>query len=423
MDHFDYIIVGAGLGGLSLAKELSKRNKKVLMLEKGRWLDQKKFGSIAYAATFYEKASLAKSRQGMPIYRCFGVGGTSLVTCNNAVEPSDDEIDRWGIDIRGALLEAKQEYGVSTKGFPIGKASRKIMDAANSLGYDMHIMPKFGAQSKCRACGACVTGCKYEAKLTALDFLNGAKRDNITIVSNFSVEKVMSSSGKVTGITGSRFLKKQSYSADKIVLSAGGLGTPVILQRSGIDAGNNLFVDIFNQTYGEVDAYNQSAELSMSVLCDTFHTQDGFIMSPFVDNFASFYPVDGFKNHFKIFKTKKMMGIMTKIRDENVGRVLPNGKIDKTPTQRDLETLQKGHEKAKEILVQCGAKPSTIFQTKPRGAHPGGTASIGKVVDNNLETPIKNLFVCDTSIFPYAPGFPPVLTLIAVTKWFANNQN
>jgi choline dehydrogenase-like flavoprotein len=46
-NNFDYIIVGAGLSGLSLAKELSMRNKKVLLLEKGRTLPYSPYQNIS----------------------------------------------------------------------------------------------------------------------------------------------------------------------------------------------------------------------------------------------------------------------------------------------------------------------------------------------------------------------------------------
>ena len=35
----------------------------------------------------------------------------------------------------------------------------------------------------------------------------------------------------------------------------------------------------------------------------------------------------------------------------------------------------------------------TLVATSLKGAHPGGTAAIGDVVDNNFETQIKNLYV------------------------------
>jgi choline dehydrogenase-like flavoprotein len=54
-----------------------------------------------------------------------------------------------------------------------------------------------------------------------------------------------------------------------------------------------------------------------------------------------------------------------------------------------------------------------------QGAHPGGTASIGKVVDKDLQTKVDNLFVCDASVFPTSPGLPPILTIVALAKRLA----
>jgi len=417
-DQYDYIIVGAGLCGLSLARELSKKNKKILVLEKGTYV--RKLGAIPYLINVYDKAALSRSKQGVIIYRAFGVGGTSLVCCGNAVEPSKNEIARLGIDITKELQETKKDCKVSTTSFPIGRASLKIMEAANSLGYDMQIMPKFGALSKCVACGDCELGCRHGAKWTALEFLWDANKSNITIVPHVTVEKVISTAGKVRGVVGKSFLfKKRTFFADRVILAAGGIGTPIILQRSGVDAGNNLFVDLFNMTYGFNKSFNQHHELAMSVVCTKFHEKEGFVLSPFMDNLIGLFSTIGMEDIWKTLKFRRLLGIMTKIDDENIGRVHQDGAIDKEPTAKDLEKLRKGNDIARQILGQCGVEPATIFVTKPHGAHPGGTAVIGSVVDKNLETRIKGLFVCDASVLPFAPGIPPMLMLIALAKWFA----
>ena len=160
----------------------------------------------------------------------------------------------------------------------------------------------------------------------------------------------------------------------------------------------------------------------MSIVCTKFKKQDGFILSPFIDNTASFYPLKGFKNNFKIGKIKKHMGIMTKIADDNSGRVYRNGKVDKTPSKQDRSKLLKGHTMAKEILLNCGVNPKSIFTTKPRGAHPGGSAAINSVVDKNLETLLPHLYVCDASVLPDSPGLPPLMTLLALSKHFVKSQ-
>lgn len=415
--YYDYIIVGAGLCGLSLAKELSQMNKRVLLLEKGRYV--KRLGSVLDLMDVYDKAAFSYSKQGFGILRAFGVGGTSLVCCGNAIEPSKEEVSRLGINILGELDEAKNECNVSTTSFPLGRVSMKMKDVFNALGYEMQIMPKFGAVGSCVSCGDCVLGCRYGAKWTALEFFKKSKRENIDVVSRFTVDKVLSKNGKATGVVGRGFMvPRSSFFSERIILSAGGVGTPVILQHSGMEAGNNFFADLFNITYGYHDFLNQHRELAMSMVCTKFREKEGLVLSPVVDNVMGLLSTIEVKDFFKALKFSRLLGIMTKIADDGEGKVHENGSIDKEPTKRDLDRLRKGSGIAQQILIQCGVKPETIFVTKPRGAHPGGTAAVGSVVDKNFETKIKGLYVCDASVLPFAPGIPPMLMLIALTKWF-----
>jgi len=416
--EYDYIIVGAGLSGLSLARELTRKHKKVLILEKGGFVD--KLGSLLRTFTFYDcKLALTGSRQGVKIYRAFGVGGTSLVSCGNAIEPSAEDCAKLGIDIRAELIEAKKDSCVRQDGLTIGKASMRIMQEANKLGYDMFPMPKFSNSGKCASCGNCVIGCSYYSKWTARDCLADMQDKNYSLITGFSVNKVISQNGRAVGIEGVRGAKKESFFSDKIILAAGGIGTPIILQKSGLDAGRNLFVDLFNVTYAVSGEFNQQKELTMSAVCAKFHASQGFVMAPFVDNLIGFFSGVSPRYLRNVFRLNKLIGIMTKIADENIGRVYQNGAVDKAPTETDLKKLKRGSDLAKEILIKCGADAKSIFVSNPIGAHPGGSAAIGKVVDNQLETRIKGLYVCDASVLASAPGLPPMLTLVALTKWFA----
>ena len=98
---------------------------------------------------------------------------------------------------------------------------------------------------------------------------------------------------------------------------------------------------------------------------------------------------------------------------------MPDGKISKPITKRDRKRLQEGSSLAKEIMSKAGARKNSFIDSKIQGAHPGGAAAIGKVVDNNLQTKVDNLFVCDASVLPIAPGLPPILTIIALAKRLA----
>jgi choline dehydrogenase-like flavoprotein len=74
---------------------------------------------------------------------------------------------------------------------------------------------------------------------------------------------------------------------------------------------------------------------------------------------------------------------------------------------------------ATEILVKAGVRRERVKKKLRGGVHPGGSAAIGEVVDHNLETQIANCYVCDASVLPVAPGLPPILTILALSKRLA----
>ena len=111
-----------------------------------------------------------------------------------------------------------------------------------------------------------------------------------------------------------------------------------------------------------------------------------------------------------------MLGLMTKIADDSSGKIESNGRICKPITKNDWRKLEKGVELSKNILRQAGANPRSFLTTEVRGAHPGGTAAIGKTVNKEFETEINGLYVCDSSLLPASLGNPPVLTIVALAK-------
>ena len=111
---------------------------------------------------------------------------------------------------------------------------------------------------------------------------------------------------------------------------------------------------------------------------------------------------------------------MVKTSDECKGYVDDDGEVFKTNTIQDIRYLAEGVATAGFILEKAGVDPSTIGSTVYRGAHPGGTAKIGEIVDSNQETKIEGLFVSDASVLPISPGKPPILTILALSKRLAD---
>jgi choline dehydrogenase-like flavoprotein len=421
---YDYLIVGSGAGGATLAKELAQRKKDVLVVESGKI--EEKVGEFDIASKFYDGDHLLripkKSREGVIIWRTLMAGGSTVVSCGNGIRCLEKELNELGINLQEEFVQAEKELQVA----PISErllsnGSKKIRQAATDLGINMELMPKIINPEICRKCGNCVLGCVKGAKWTALNYLKSAMNDGCEVVFESNVKKVITENGRVKGIMIIGKSGRREILAKKVILSAGGIGTPIILQNSGIEgAGTNLFVDLFLNVYGstEDERLNQVFEPAMTLVSMDFHKSKGFLISPFVNHPNSVkYLEFGLKGF--AMSDKKTLGLMVKTADDPIGHVYPNGRVSKPVTENDRKRLKEGGDVAKRILQKAGAKSIKI--SRLQGAHPGGTAAIGKVVDKDLQTKIDGLFLCDASVLPVTPGLPPILTIVALAKKLAKS--
>jgi len=421
--QYDFVIVGSGAGGAALARELAVRGRSVLVLERGK-LEQK-VGTYKDAGRFYDISSKLtnmprKSKEGVVLWRAFMAGGTTVVSCGNGVRCLEDELGALGIDLKEEFAEAEQEMRIAA--IPeelLSEGSKKIRWAANELGYKMEPMPKFLNAASCRKCGQCVFGCVDCAKWTALDYLKEAASKGVEIRYETTVDEVLIKNDKAEGVVARQLKRREKIMAEAVIVAAGALSTPVILQKSGFsNAGSGLFADLLVNTYGVTDGINQVNEPVMALVNHDFYKDRGFILSPFINCSSKVRFMElGMKG--MTMPAKKLLGIMTKTRDDPSGSVYADGSISKPVTKNDWQRLKEGSDIAREILVKAGASSKSILVSKPQGAHPGGTAAIGVVVDSNLATEVEGLFVCDASVLPIAPGLPPILTIVALSKRLA----
>jgi choline dehydrogenase-like flavoprotein len=417
----EVIIVGSGAGGATLARELGRRGKEVLLIEKGKYEQQ--IGTVRDALRFYDGNKLtrvpANSKEGVKLYRTFMAGGSTVVSCGNGTPCLQSELAEFGVHLEEELAEAAAEMNIAP--IPddlLSEGSERIMWASKELGYAMEPMPKFIDSSECGKCGQCACGCARGAKWTALDYLEEAEAKGVDIVYRTTVERVLTQNGRAVGVMGVGPRGEVEYSADVVVLCAGGLGTPVILQRSRIDdAGRGLFMDLLVNTYGITDGINIAHEPMMALVDHEFHQDKGFILSPFISN-RLLRAIELGPSGLTL-PTRRLLGLMTKTADDRAGQVFADGTVSKPVTKADWVRLREGSEIATEILVKAGADRKSILVSKPQGAHPGGTAAVGEIVDQDLQTEINNLFVCDCSVLPEAPGMPPIVTIVALAKRLA----
>jgi choline dehydrogenase-like flavoprotein len=428
---YDVIIVGTGAGGATVAHELSDKGLNILILEKGIEHPSGTAAKHIKNTTLIMPLS-SEDKEDRENYEFLkypaelmnieGVGGTTPVSLANACyactscykNSATAQFKVHDLELFEELLEASRDLKVgSLPAEKMGPTTRRVIEEGEKLGYFMEPMPKFIDFDKCDGCGLCILGCTKGAKWDATDFIEEMREseNNTEIISDFTVLQVLHNNDSVVGVEGiDPEGTKFTYSAKNVVVAAGALNTPKILINSGITAhvGTGLFTDLFITIGGYLKDANLNTEIPMGVKSEF----GPYFLSPHYSNqLLPLIEEKGFNP-----RPKDVMGLMVKIADEANGSINEDGTIVKEMTERDLNLLKEGFDKSVELLKAVGVDPSSISSTPIRGAHPGGTAAIGKVVDKNLETQVKGLFISDASVIPQAPGRPPILTITALAK-------
>jgi choline dehydrogenase-like flavoprotein len=418
----DVAVVGSGPGGATVARDLAKQGKKVVILERGK--DQQRTGNVLSTFFIIDKRSLLFPKEGVRVGRALTTGGSSAIYCGTAVPPPGWIKARYNIDLGEFVEEARQEIGI--KPLPdrlIGPAARRIMEAARDLGFNWNPMDKFIDPDKCELkCPHCMLGCNRGAIWTARKHVREAVDSGATLVNQALVQEVLVENKKAIGVSALTPKGQLTVEAKVTVLAAGGMATPVLLRRAGMsDAGQGLFVDPLIITYGNSKGPSSTRDIPMTTGTVEF-ASEGIVMTDLAYPWA-FYLMNaywkGWKYVPKILGYGSTIGIMTKVRDGLSGRVNPDGSVSKPITDEDRHKLDRGASMAEKILKGAGADPRSIYTAPVGAAHPGGTVRIGQGVNTDLETPITNLYVCDTSIIPEPLGLPPVWTIIAFGKRLA----
>lgn len=402
--EWDVIVIGTGPSGATVAKELASKNKKVLILEKGK---PDLTMNIPKMLLNKEMMFLGK---GKTLVRGIRTGGTSILYYGTAYDPPQEPFLSFGIDLTKEVEKIKSEIPVNV--LPdclIGPVATRIMKSAVDLGYSWGKLQKFIYPDLC-------TSHQFEAESqwNSLKYLKKAMEQGAILYTGANVKRILMKQQEAVGVEYVSEGKIHQVCAAKIVLSAGGYGSPIILQASGIKrAGEGFFCDPVVVVQGIIEGLMGGNEIPMTtgVVCK----EDGYLMTDITlpQIVYQMFAAQRFRLD-RIFDHSQTISVMIKVKDDIGGGITAEGKVLKHFNEKDRLKMKQGITKATEILEHAGA--NKIFRTEWTSAHPGGSVRIGDLVDANLETEYKNLYVCDCSVIPSAWGLPPVLTLLALAR-------
>ena len=305
-EQADVVVVGSGPCGSVVAHEIAKAGRSVLLLEEGPPFTPADFeldASMSMARTMREGGLRTTKGSVLSTMQAICLGGGSLVNSAICPRPPDFVFERWStrFDLANTSRESLDPHfdavgeflGIGPTPDDVqGPRNLLFRDGCDALGYSSEPMPR--NVRGCRGSGECFTGCRSRAKQSMdISYIPAAIGYGARVLTSVQVQRVLSEGNRVVGVEGQvvepitgRPSHRFRVDADIVVLAAGCMATPVLLQHSGNlanrsgEVGRNLqfhpgvavagvFPELVNPQFGATQGYQSVAFLEEGFKLET----------------------------------------------------------------------------------------------------------------------------------------------------------
>lgn len=489
----DVVVIGTGAGGAVTAALMAEAGYEVVLLDGGGWHTRSDFTEDEPALTerlFADGGLRTTDDASVSLIQGGAVGGGSTVNWMIMLRTPDYVLEQWAREsgVQGmrpadmAPVFDQVERDVRAGLVPENAHSannRLLLDGARALGWRVR-SGMINAQ-QCVRCGFCSYGCRHNAKQSVLlTYLPRALAAGATLYADAPVYRIdLLERDTGTGTPPRKRVHARTAAGHEItidaplvVLAAGAVETPALLQRSGLGGGGVGHWLRLHPTTSVNGVYDRdivvSTGIPLTTMCDEFirwqGTDYGFwIETPPMHPSFTAAALPGFgRTHAHGMARFNQLGVLIGLtrdgadRERSSGRVAVNRRGEVSIRYRlstedekrvraslvaaarlhfamgatSVETVHATPLVAKRVaeVESLATGPLTPNRVTLFSAHVNGTCRMGTDPRTSGATPdgerhgVRGLYITDGSLLPTALGVNPQETIMAVSHVLASRM-
>ncbi len=251
----DVIVIGSGAGGGVVAGELARAGKSVIVLEKGGYNYEGNFTwqeEQAMPELFIKRGTVSTRDLGVIMLAGGTLGGGTSVNWMTSLRAPEEVLEEWkqrsglrecftGSRLQDSFTAVEQRLSINTDNSQHNRQNQLLFDGATALGYHAEVVPRNTVGCGQR-CGFCTMGCRYGCSQSTLKtYLQDAYDHGARILVHCNAQKILLEHGRAAGVQATVTDEKSGKThnvtvrAGVVVVAAGALVSPLILQHSGLE--------------------------------------------------------------------------------------------------------------------------------------------------------------------------------------------